>query len=98
LHEEWDEEFEGKEHSNLDHFGPGPFRRECAFCKGTGVHPGTMLSLTHDHCPTCRGTGLLEFKGNRKDFNPCGRCGGTGREGDLPSVKQCRTCQGRGLI
>jgi DnaJ-class molecular chaperone len=98
LHEEWYEEFEEEEQVQPRHYGPGPFRRQCAFCRGTGVHPGSMMSINHDRCPLCEGTGLLDFKGHERDYNPCGRCDGSGIDPDVSPVKPCPTCGGRGLI
>ncbi len=98
LHEEWYGEYEVEEHVHNQKYGPGPFRRLCAFCRGTGVHPSTMNSLDYDRCPVCKGTGILDFNGHQREYNPCGRCGGSGQEPAIMLPKPCPTCGGRGLI
>ena len=96
MHEEPEEEFIDGEHDESD--TSGPFNIDCAFCVGTGVHPGTMRSLTHSHCPTCQGKGILKLTANRNDYGPCPRCKDTGREPDSTKIKPCHTCGGYGIV
>ena len=77
---------------------PGPFHIDCAFCIGTGVHPGTMKLLNHSQCPICWGTGMVHFKSNRKDFSTCPHCLGKGREPEPESIQPCKNCGGKGIV
>jgi DnaJ-class molecular chaperone len=96
MHEGMEDEYINGEYEEAD--TSGPFHVDCAFCSGTGVHPGTMKSLTHDRCPTCQGKGILHFEGSRNNYNPCPRCEGTGREPESASIKPCRACDGYGIV
>jgi DnaJ-class molecular chaperone len=98
LHEEYYEEYEVEEPVQNQKYGPGPFRRQCAFCRGTGVHPASMMSLNHERCPVCQGSGLLDFNGHEREYNLCGRCAGSGQEPGVTPPKPCPTCAGKGLI
>ena len=65
----------------------GPFR-ECAYCKGTGVHPQRRLV-----CTVCSGKGVVEVKGATAT---CPDCNGKGR---IPGqYLPCLTCRGRGVV
>jgi DnaJ-class molecular chaperone len=70
---------------------------DCPFCKGTGVHPGTMSMLNHTHCPVCQGTGITKFKGDLAHSRPCIRCGASGREPDSNPFEPCLACSGHGV-
>jgi DnaJ-class molecular chaperone len=98
LHEEYYEEYEVEEPVQNQKYGPGPFRRQCAFCRGTGVHPAAMMSLNHERCPVCQGSGLLDFNGHEREYNLCGRCAGSGQEPEVTPPVPCPTCAGKGLI
>jgi DnaJ-class molecular chaperone len=71
---------------------------KCIFCAGTGVHPGTMKSLSHRPCPTCQGKGILELKSSRSLYHHCPRCEGSGREPASMIPDPCSTCGGYGII
>jgi len=67
----------------------------CAFCGGTGVHPGSRLT-----CTTCGGLGTVEVP-TKTASCPC--CGGSGRAADCkghwPDTPLCCTwCGGKGVI
>ena len=76
----------------------GPFHIDCAFCRGTGVHPATMKLLNHRQCHLCRGTGLVHFFSDRKNFSTCPHCLGKGRESEPDSIKPCNHCGGKGIV
>jgi hypothetical protein len=40
MHDELENEELEEEHVHV--YSSGPFRFDCTFCKGTGVHPATM--------------------------------------------------------
>jgi DnaJ-class molecular chaperone len=96
MHEEWVEE-EDFEKPHEHHHSHGPFRTECKFCKGTGVHPNTMTSLKHQQCPVCKGQGILMFNGDRDDAKPCIKCASSGREPGSDPLKPCSVCSGYGI-
>ena len=96
MHDELEQEYIEEEYDAVD--TSGPFHIDCAFCSGTGVHPGTMKSLTHRHCPICQGKGMLQITGSRKDIDVCAQCGGTGRDLNSTPVEPCRVCGGYGLV
>jgi len=60
----------------------------CAYCKGTGVHPGTRMD-----CLVCRGRGVVHIE---EPVEKCPDCGGTRVEklGFMP----CLTCKGKGVV
>ncbi len=74
---------------------PQPTAR-CAFCRGTGVHPGTRMT-----CTTCDGVGTVQAPA---DAVRCPCCGGTGRACDWPdyiwpdSPFFCPCCGGKGGV
>jgi DnaJ-class molecular chaperone len=76
---------------------PGPFTIDCAFCRGTGVHPATMHLLDHSQCPTCRGRGTLRFINGRENYQICPQCSSTGREPESAALIPCCTCGGDGI-
>src|SRR4030043_46496 len=76
----------------------GPFHIDCAFCRGTGVHPATMSFLNHSQCPSCKGNGLFYFTGSPRDYNPCPLCQSTGRDSDSESIALCGNCGGKGIV
>jgi len=96
MHEELEQDFE-EEHTHVEH-QHGPFHADCAFCKGTGVHPATLKEINFTHCPSCHGRGMLEFKGNRSSYSACGRCRGTGKEPGEGKPEPCHVCGGRGMV
>ena len=96
MHEEPEDEFIDGEHEHLD--TSGPFQIDCAFCGGTGVHPGTMKSLTHAQCPVCKGKGILKFTANRNDYHSCLQCGGRGIAPDSTGILPCPACGGYGMV
>jgi DnaJ-class molecular chaperone len=75
-----------------------PFQLDCAFCNGTGVHPGTMNSLTHTPCPVCRGKGIRHFHNGRDYYTTCRRCEGSGRQTGRTPPEPCRACHGCGIV
>jgi DnaJ-class molecular chaperone len=75
----------------------GPFKIDCAFCSGTGVHPGTMGSMSFERCPACRGLGIIEIQADRKDFCTCEKCQGTGKDPDSSKIDVCNVCGGLGI-
>jgi DnaJ-class molecular chaperone len=94
MHEELEQDYE-EESTGIDS-GP-PSRINCAFCRGTGVHPATMKVLNHELCPVCKGVGILEINGSRDYRNHCSRCGGSGREPES-EFKPCTVCGGYGIL
>ena len=68
----------------------------CAFCRGTGVHPGTRMT-----CTTCNGVGTVPAP---IDAVRCPCCGGTGGARDWPdyiwpdSLFSCPGCGGKGVV
>jgi DnaJ-class molecular chaperone len=68
----------------------------CAFCRGTGVHPGSRNT-----CTTCGGVGAVEIP---DDAVTCPCCGGTGRAADdanyiwPDSPLSCGCCEGKGVV
>jgi DnaJ-class molecular chaperone len=75
----------------------GPFKLDCAFCSGTGVHPGTMKSMSFERCPACEGLGIIDIQADRQDFSTCSRCAGSGRDPEPDPVQPCRVCGGLGI-
>lgn len=66
---------------------------ECAFCRGTGVHPGTRMT-----CTTCGGVGQVEIP---TDAVVCPRCGGSGHADTMdehPANLSCTYCGGKGVV
>lgn len=67
----------------------------CAFCRGTGVHPGSRLT-----CTTCGGVGRVEVAVGAVI---CPWCGGTGQAGACAgylwpdSPLSCPWCGGKGF-
>ena len=70
------------------------FRRKCAFCKGTGIQPGSIMG---DVCPVCTG-GWINFEGDIDDYNTCGRCSGSGIEPHSIYTEPCSSCDGAGIV
>ncbi len=95
MHEEWEDVYGEEEHHVVS--SKGPFRIQCAFCKGTGVDLATMKSLAHEQCPTCKGQGVLEFKADRSNYHTCHECNGGGRDPETKETKPCHVCGGRGI-
>jgi DnaJ-class molecular chaperone len=65
----------------------------CAFCRGTGVHPGSRLT-----CTTCGGAGRVETTAAAVT---CRCCDGTGRSADdiwPDSPLSCVCCGGKGFV
>ncbi len=65
-------------------------RIKCAFCKGSGIHPGSLSSV----CIACHGKKFVEFA------NPvvqCPSCKGSGRAFRSSSLF-CTRCHGVGVI
>ncbi|MDE0643032.1 MAG: molecular chaperone DnaJ [bacterium] len=61
----------------------------CEKCSGSGAEPGTRV----DVCASCGGTGTVAANQGVFSFtNPCGVCGGSGRNIETP----CSRCQGSG--
>ncbi len=96
MHEDLEQDYE-EEHTHVEQ-KDGPFRMDCAFCKGTGVHPATMKDINFKRCPACDGKGSLEFKGKRSSYSSCSKCGGTGREPNDKRFDPCHVCGGHGLV
>jgi DnaJ-class molecular chaperone len=64
-----------------------PFR-ECAYCKGTGVHPQRRMV-----CTVCGGKGVVKA---REDAKTCADCLG---RGCVPGqYLPCLTCGGKGVV
>ncbi len=98
MHEEWVEESDFVQpHEHKHEHEHGPFRTECKFCRGTGVHPATMTELHHQQCPVCAGQGILVFQKCRHDAKPCIRCASSGREPGSSPLQPCSLCKGYGL-
>ncbi len=95
MHEPLLQEYLEAEYEELSQ--TGPFKLDCAFCSGTGVHPGTMKSMSFERCPCCEGQGIIEIKADRKDFCKCTKCGGTGKDPDSSEVVPCKVCGGLGI-
>jgi DnaJ-class molecular chaperone len=98
MHDELDQEYEEELTQGSDHQHHRRSSLDCAFCRGTGVHPSTMHLLNHSHCPVCEGTGIMKFKGDLNHCQPCLRCGSSGREPDSNPPKPCSSCGGYGVI
>jgi DnaJ-class molecular chaperone len=65
----------------------------CAFCRGSGVHPGSRNT-----CTTCDGVGTVEVPAHTV---PCPNCGGSGRAADYlwpDSPLSCGCCRGKGVV
>lgn len=75
--------------------GSDTFTRPCAFCEGSGIHPGTVMN---DDCPACDGQGDFQFEGDLDDYRTCRRCGGTGRQTGIVAIRPCHICGGAGII
>jgi DnaJ-class molecular chaperone len=95
MHEPLLQEYIEGEYEELNQ--TGPFKIDCAFCNGTGVHPGTMKAMSFERCPCCEGQGIVEIQNDRKDFCTCTQCGGSGKEPDSEPVKPCQVCGGLGI-
>lgn len=68
-----------------------PRRESCEHCSGSGAEPGSKKTS----CPDCRGTGEVRMSQGFIIFQrPCNRCRGTGEWCE----KQCRSCQGKGIV
>ena len=70
-----------------------PPTRPCAFCRGTGVYPGSRLT-----CTTCGGVGTVQVPA---DAVTCPCCGGSGRAADYiwpDSPLSCSCCYGKGVV
>jgi DnaJ-class molecular chaperone len=65
---------------------------KCAFCKGRGVDPFSVLSHL-SNCPTCHGRGEVRVK---EPYTTCPACGGTGIY--TRSRLYCWTCRGKGVV
>jgi DnaJ-class molecular chaperone len=96
MHEELEQDFE-EEQTHVEP-RPGPFNTDCAFCKGTGVHPASLKDISFVHCPSCHGTGMLEFKDSRISYTSCSQCAGSGREAGNGKIEPCHVCGGRGMV
>lgn len=97
MHEEEIPEYINEDELPMDDFNY--FRRACAFCRGTGVHPATMKLLSHQRCPVCEGKGVLEYNSNRRNYNNhCHRCDATGREPQTTDIIPCKECKGYGRM
>jgi DnaJ-class molecular chaperone len=94
MHEEFEDYYE-EEDTGVDTVDPS--RINCAFCRGTGVHPATMKLLNHKLCPVCKGVGILELDGSRNYRNHCSRCEGCGREPGS-ELEPCTSCGGWGIL
>ena len=95
-HDEWEDEYGEQEYRQPDDHGP--FRAQCAFCRGTGVDPATMKLLAHEQCPVCKGAGVQDFKGNRSSYSKCSKCGGNGIDPGSEPTKPCTVCGERGQV
>jgi DnaJ-class molecular chaperone len=95
LHDSLDQEFEEKKMGLPHHHH---FHLDCAFCRGTGVHPSTMKDINHQLCPVCHGRGELEVHLDQDNCKPCLRCGSSGEEPDAAPLKPCCACGGRGIV
>lgn len=68
----------------------------CAFCRSTGVHPGSRMT-----CTSCGGVGMVEIA---EDAVSCPCCNGTGRAADFTeyiwpdSPLSCGYCGGKGVV
>ena len=62
--------------------------RRCAFCRGSGVYPGSRLT-----CTSCMGKGVVCV---REPAEPCPACEGAGAV--LGHALPCSTCGGKGLV
>ena len=94
MHDGPDQEYEEQSTGQLYH---SHLPLDCAFCSGTGVHPGTMKDINHRPCPICQGKGHLDIH-DRDNYKPCTLCGGSGKEPDIKLLKPCRACRGWGVI
>jgi DnaJ-class molecular chaperone len=95
MHEVPESEYIDDEHGITDN--TIPFQINCAFCNGTGVHPGTMKSLNHSHCPVCQGEGIIHFHTGRENYRTCPECEGSGRQPGQTPPEPCTTCGGCGI-
>jgi DnaJ-class molecular chaperone len=71
------------------------FTRDCAYCDGTGVDPGTIYG---GDCPACKGTGFHTLKGSEEDYETCHRCDGTGKNQHTVYTRPCHICTGKGIV
>jgi len=95
MHDDLEQEFEERS-TGLQHHSHFPI--DCAFCRGTGVHPSTMKDINFRLCPVCHGKGQLDIHLDRDNCKSCLRCGSSGKEPDVTPVKPCHVCGGRGVI
>ncbi len=63
---------------------------QCAFCKGTGIHPGSRVGK----CVSCRGQGEVKVKSS---VIQCHICKGRGKSLNSPKLS-CLQCKGIGVI
>lgn len=76
---------------------PRSFAVECAYSRGSGRDPGSVL-VSRD-CPACSGTGWITLTGSPSDYERCGNCQGSGKDpDDIVSMKPCHVCRGSGLV
>lgn len=66
---------------------PEPIHR-CAFCRGSGVFPGSRLT-----CTSCMGRGVVTVK---EPAQACPACAGAGSL--LAHALPCSICGGKGLV
>ena len=76
----------------------GPFYLDCAFCRGTGVHPDTMGCLNHSFCPVCYGEGRNDLTGYRYHVHLCDGCSGSGMDTKCDFLEICPDCGGLGVL
>jgi DnaJ-class molecular chaperone len=95
MHDELDQDIEERSTGVHSH---EHFPLDCAFCRGTGVHPNTMKEINYQLCPVCKGKGLMDIKLDRDKCKPCIRCGSSGKEPDAAPLTPCTACGGRGVL
>ncbi len=96
MHEDPEDEYVSEDNISID--TSKQYQIKCAFCSGTGVHPGTMKLLSHNPCPTCQGKGILELTSSRNYYHHCPHCEGSGREPDSAAPEPCSACRGYGIV
>jgi hypothetical protein len=75
-------------------------RVRCVLCSGIGVQRDPSDNSRLVICPSCFGVGYKAIRRVDKDDALCAACGGMGRveEDDGKTWRNCRRCDGRGLI
>ena len=68
---------------------------DCAFCKGTGKDPSSIIST--EPCKVCSGVGKITLTVSCNNLVKCSYCKGSGRDpSSIVSLQPCPVCKGHG--